>query len=47
MTINVHAEHDRYAERDTEKEVGRTEYPAQNGVNAFRVSSTHRSSAPA
>lgn len=35
MTINVHADHDRYADRDTEKEVGRTEYPAQHGKEAF------------
>lgn len=35
MTINVHADHDHYADRDDLICVGRTEYPAQHGKEAF------------
>lgn len=35
MSINVHAEHDRYADRDDHVEVARVHYPAQHGKEAF------------
>ena len=35
MSLNVHAEHDTYADSDEWTEVGRTSYPAQHGREAF------------